>query len=205
MLPSGPGGVRRIPLRGAQPSTPSCTVHSTRATLKRGFNPAIADCGLQGTATSPSSTAKPAGRPRRGHLPRWRARLHAQRTESTPRVHPSRAASHMPPSRPSGAFASCFLLAKPRGQAARSANYPHRMKLADVVRIRLSGKLWRRGWDSNPRYSCPYTAFPVPHLRPLGHPSDCCALPIDFSFSSLLPAAISAPAAVNENGGGERI
>src|SRR5207245_5653532 len=32
-------------------------------------------------------------------------------------------------------------------------------------------KRWRRGWDSNPRYSCPYTAFPVPHLRPLGHPS----------------------------------
>src|SRR5215472_4620350 len=32
-------------------------------------------------------------------------------------------------------------------------------------------RMWRRGWDSNPRYSCPYTAFPVPHLRPLGHPS----------------------------------
>ena len=39
--------------------------------------------------------------------------------------------------------------------------------------IVTSGQLhiWRRGWDSNPRYSCPYTAFPVPHLRPLGHPS----------------------------------
>ena len=33
-------------------------------------------------------------------------------------------------------------------------------------------RIWRRGWDSNPRYSCPYTAFPVPHLRPLGHPSN---------------------------------
>ena len=27
----------------------------------------------------------------------------------------------------------------------------------------------RRGWDSNPRYVLPYTAFPVPHLWPLGH------------------------------------
>src|SRR3990170_2743904 len=55
--PSGPGGVRRIPLRGAQPSTPSHPAHSTRAALEREFNPAVADCGLQGTATSPSSTA----------------------------------------------------------------------------------------------------------------------------------------------------
>lgn len=27
----------------------------------------------------------------------------------------------------------------------------------------------RRGRDSNPRYSCLYTTFPVLHLRPLGH------------------------------------
>ena len=30
---------------------------------------------------------------------------------------------------------------------------------------------WRRGWDSNPRYGCPYTRFPGVRLRPLGHPS----------------------------------
>src|SRR5215475_15769564 len=58
LLPSGPGGVRRFSLRGAQPSTPSHTAHSTRAALEREFNPAEADCGLQGTASSPSSTAK---------------------------------------------------------------------------------------------------------------------------------------------------
>src|SRR4029453_4760722 len=58
LLPSGPGGVRRFPSRGAQPSTPSRTTHSTRAALKGEFNPAVADCGLQGTATSPSSTAQ---------------------------------------------------------------------------------------------------------------------------------------------------
>src|ERR1051326_2814251 len=57
LLPSGPGGVRRFSLRGAQPSTPPHEAHSTRHTLGREFNPARADCGLQGTATSPSSTA----------------------------------------------------------------------------------------------------------------------------------------------------
>src|SRR3970040_1559582 len=57
LLPSGPGGVRRFSLRGAQPSTPPREAHSTRRSLERGFNPAVADCGLQGTATSPSSTA----------------------------------------------------------------------------------------------------------------------------------------------------
>src|SRR5205823_11359223 len=53
------GGVRRFPLRGAQPSTPPREAHSTRSALEREFNPAEADCGLQGTANSPSSTAKP--------------------------------------------------------------------------------------------------------------------------------------------------
>src|SRR5205814_1124651 len=57
LLPSGPGGVRRFSLRGAQPSTPPHEAHSTRNALGREFNPARADCGLQGTATSPSSTA----------------------------------------------------------------------------------------------------------------------------------------------------
>src|SRR6266850_845962 len=59
LLPSGPGGVRRFPLRGAQPSTPPREAHSTRSALEREFDPAEADCGLQGTANSPSSTAKP--------------------------------------------------------------------------------------------------------------------------------------------------
>src|SRR5258706_10462212 len=58
LLPSGPGGVRRFSLRGAQPSTPPREAHSTRSALEREFNPAEADCGLQGTANSPSSTAK---------------------------------------------------------------------------------------------------------------------------------------------------
>src|SRR5262245_28888883 len=28
---------------------------------------------------------------------------------------------------------------------------------------------WRRGWDSNPRYGFPYTAFPVLPVKPLLH------------------------------------
>src|SRR5881409_2513328 len=92
LLPSGPGGIRRFPLRGAQPSTPPHEAHSTPTALEREFNPAEADCGLQGTANSPSST--------------------------------------------------------------------------------VTSRLWRRGRDLNPRHrGYPCTAFPVPHLRPLGHPS----------------------------------
>src|SRR3990172_6815391 len=59
LLPSGPGGVRRFSLRGAQPSTPPREAHSTRRSLERGFNPPVADCGLQGTATSRSTAAPP--------------------------------------------------------------------------------------------------------------------------------------------------
>src|SRR6266849_8895470 len=105
LLPSGPGGIRRDSLRGAQPSTPSHEAHSTRTALEREFNPAVADCGLQGTATSPSSTANRCRLAIRVHLLRWRARLHAQRTESTPRVQPSRAASQLGPSRQSACSA----------------------------------------------------------------------------------------------------
>src|SRR5438034_9013059 len=63
LLPSGPGGVRRFSLRGAQPSTPPHEAHSTRLALRREFDPAGADCGLQGTATSPSSTTTSRGYP----------------------------------------------------------------------------------------------------------------------------------------------
>ena len=31
---------------------------------------------------------------------------------------------------------------------------------------------WRRGWDSNPRYGFPYTAFPVLPVQPLLHLSE---------------------------------
>src|SRR5262245_55744323 len=99
LLPSGPGGVRRIPLRGAQPSTPSRTAHSTRPALEREFNPAVADGGLQGTATSPSSTAHLLRSSIGGHLLRWGPRSDARRTGSTPRARPSGPASQLARSR----------------------------------------------------------------------------------------------------------
>ena len=33
---------------------------------------------------------------------------------------------------------------------------------------------WRRGWDLNPRYGCPYAAFRVRCFRPLSHLSAKC-------------------------------
>ena len=99
MHPSGPGGVQRDSSRGARPSTPSREAHSTRTALEREFNPAVADCGLQGTATSPSSTANRCRLPIRAHLLRWRPRPRAQRTGSTPRPRSSGAASQLDPSR----------------------------------------------------------------------------------------------------------
>src|SRR6266545_1671091 len=81
--------LQRRPVRLIQHKRPS----------RREFNPAIADCGLQGTATSPSSTANRRRAAIRGHLLRWRRRQPAQRTESTPRWLPSGAASHLTPSR----------------------------------------------------------------------------------------------------------
>ena len=37
--------------------------------------------------------------------------------------------------------------------------------------LRVSRQCWRKGGDSNPRWSCPHTTFPRLHHRPLGHPS----------------------------------
>ena len=39
---------------------------------------------------------------------------------------------------------------------------------------RVGGRVWRREWDSNPRYGFPYTRFPSERLQPLGHLSDAC-------------------------------
>ncbi len=37
--------------------------------------------------------------------------------------------------------------------------------------IHLLFASWRRGWDSNPRSSCPDSGFQDRHVRPLRHPS----------------------------------
>ena len=35
-------------------------------------------------------------------------------------------------------------------------------------------RIWRKGWDSNPRWSCPHGGFQDRCLKPLGHPSGTC-------------------------------
>src|SRR6185312_3644869 len=37
------------------------------------------------------------------------------------------------------------------------------------ARCRAILRKWRRGWDSNPRYGCPYAAFRVRCFQPLSH------------------------------------
>ena len=59
LLPSGPDGVHGFSLRRTQTSSPLTPGSPTRSTLGQEFDPALADCGLQGAATPPSSTTKP--------------------------------------------------------------------------------------------------------------------------------------------------
>ena len=55
LLPSGPDKVHKFALRRTQPSTPLTWGRLHKANPRTSINPAIADCRLQGTATSPSS------------------------------------------------------------------------------------------------------------------------------------------------------
>ena len=57
LLPSGPDTVRGSPLRGTRSSTSHRRAATENGDLERGFGPAGADCRLQGTASSPPSTA----------------------------------------------------------------------------------------------------------------------------------------------------
>jgi hypothetical protein len=152
LLPSGPGGVRRIPLRGAQPSTPSRTAHSTRSALEREFNPAVADCGLQGTATSPSSTAKIGPSADKG---------------------PSASAG---PFSPPGHVCDSFTRAtwfgggggiRTHGTVARTRHFQCRTFGHSATPPRLSVRSnWRRGEDLNPRGTCAPIRFRVGRLQP---------------------------------------
>jgi hypothetical protein len=44
--------------------------------------------------------------------------------------------------------------------------------LADKRKNQQKQRAWRTGWDSNPRYGCPYDGFQDRCLKPLGHPSE---------------------------------
>ena len=47
-------------------------------------------------------------------------------------------------------------------------------------------ELWRKGWDSNPRYPCRHAGFQDRCLKPLGHPSD---LGIPVAYRTVAPNA----------------
>src|SRR6266478_77655 len=90
---------------GCQAAT---TTWSTRSTPPRercgasrwARSPTASRCGRSLAATRSATPATCASRlPIRGHLLRWRPRPQAQRTESTPRLRSSGAASHLTPSR----------------------------------------------------------------------------------------------------------
>jgi hypothetical protein len=56
-------------------------------------------------------------------------------------------------------------LGRRRGPVCGSKSHPQIKKL-------IFKDSWRRGWDSNPRYSCPYFGFRDRPVRPLRHLSD---------------------------------
>ena len=57
MLPSGPGGVGRFSSRGAQPSSPRPGAQFNTPAPRAGIQPRWSGLRVQGTATSPPSTA----------------------------------------------------------------------------------------------------------------------------------------------------
>jgi hypothetical protein len=47
--------------------------------------------------------------------------------------------------------------------------------------------MWRRGWDSNPRWTCAHAGFQDRCLKPLGHPSKFAVLELRISNLSRQP------------------
>ncbi len=145
LLPSGPGGVHGRTLRGTRPSTPACRTGPCAPGPRAAHRPRCSGLRVQGTAASPSSTAKRSKSGGRGGI-RTRGGLS-----------------------PTHALQACRLihlrtLPKPLLCARRECAARSPDPVPDAKR-------WRRGWDSNPRCPLRHTAFREPHLQPLGHPS----------------------------------
>src|SRR5438270_4017606 len=62
----------------------------------------------------------------------------------------------------------------------------------DVTSL-TTAKKWRRGWDSNPRYACAHTRFPVVPDRPLQH--------LSAAANRMSEAPHGRGQLMNENGG----
>ena len=60
--------------------------------------------------------------------------------------------------------------------------------------------IWRREWDSNPRYSLKYTRFPSVRLKPLGHLSGEQADCMNLTYLRLSLSALRQPIGPQESG-----
>ena len=67
------------------------------------------------------------------------------------------------------------------------------------------GKIWRREWDSNPRYSLKYTRFPSVRLKPLGHLSGEQADCMNLTYLRLSLGALRQPIGPQESGVWQRM
>ena len=161
LLSSEPGGVHGSPPRRTRPSTPLYVDLTGQHRPRMAFDPARAGCGLQRTASSPSSTAvhiidpwynqpiRPATRP--GDLGRVRHRRDGSGGEGGIRtlegVNPTR-----------------FPVARTRPDYATSPGAS--FTLARQHLSERETRLRRRGWDSNPRGLSHPTRFRDGRTRP---------------------------------------
>ena len=145
LLPSGPDTVRGSPLRGTRSSTSHRRAATENGDLERGFSPAGADCRLQGTASSPPSTAREGyrGCHRRGADARMRRQ--AVRPERRERA----------PTRPRGAGRrSRRRRREDRSERTRTCVSENRTAPTHGCGVKCRA-VWRRGRDSNPRRVAP--------------------------------------------------
>ena len=186
MLPSGPGGVRKSLLRRTQLST---SLH-VRQTLQKslaaheGFSPAVADCGRQGTATSPPSTTSFISRIKRNEslFLGWNRTLRIMDTAIPYKGSPASLHWILCIFGGEGGIRTHGTLMR----YTRSPGVPIQPALAPLRLISSAwtgadknplpaqpfGRRWRRERDLNPRgtFWAP-NRFRVDRLRPLGHPS----------------------------------
>jgi hypothetical protein len=149
LLPSGPDGVHGPTLRGTRPSTSSTVSVGERHGPRPGIQLRCSGLRIQGTASSPPSTTGRDGRRPGGigQFTRISSSSDAGGGEGGIRTHVGLPRTAFPVPRP-----------RPLGDLSE-----------DEPAARADGAEWRRGWDSNPRYGYPHTAFRERHLQPLGH------------------------------------
>ncbi len=173
LLPSGPDTVRGSPLRGTRSSTSRRRAAFENGDLERGFSPAGADCRLQGTASSPPSTAREGyrGRPRS-----WRSPVPGEETSARGIRAPRRRRSRGPERahlRTEAITVSPprWWFGRRRGRAPERAHPQVRERGAEApTNARAASAAGGCGGEGGirTRDGLPQTAFPVRRHSPLG-------------------------------------